>query len=1021
MGLWDLATGQRRQGVAEWADTTPLTFSRDGRWLVTQQGDGGGDLELWDTSTGHRLRELGTEDEVFLASLSAEGNLLATQNVEEGTLIVRETLNGEILYKIDAPAGEDQMSATVAFSPDGNLLGLAHYTNLIQIFEAQTGRELKRLQGTAINFSPDGQRAIIGGQMGGAPTIIDLESSKETKLLAGSSRVQDLALTGDGRTLIAGMLDDTAKIWDLSTGQITGVLPGPASASVAVTSSGKLVATGGMRGKATVWELDTGHLIQTLREGKKEGWQDALVRFTPDGQALAVGSDDTVTLWDTTTWKELWQTEVPLQSMTLGNLLTPQPENPKGIQQMTFSPDGRLLAISTSGFAGVWDTATGEKRYTFGGGGLTSLLELALPSFGSDTSPSSGMLNNPLDLSNQMMGQRNIKTLAFSPNGQWLFSIGIMGKQLWDADSGRPAPMNLPTPGAPIDPKKAMKNFEIHMGKGGTFSPDGTTLAYGHGRLIKFTDLNTGEERPPLTGHTSDITALVYTPDGRFLISGANDGNIKVWASQTGKEQVSLIAVGNKDYVGVTPEQYYRMSRSRIKGVAFRVKGKLYPFDQFDLRFNRPDIILERLGRASPNLIQSYRHAYQKRLKKMGLTQDMLGTDFHLPEVEILTHDVPVSVTTPDLQLRVKSTDSKYPLDRLNVFVNNIPIHGTAGLPLPDKPTSTHTQDIHVPLVPGRNKIQVSVLNQKGTESLRQTIYTVFATEETQQDIYVLAIGVSQYKDTAYNLRYAAKDAHDLVHAYNAIKQREGTDPTIHVLILTDQKATRSEILKAKDWLRQSTTQDLVVVFAAGHGMTDEQSNYYFGTHDIDPKQPGLKGLPYEEFEFLLDGIPSLQKVLLLDTCFSGEIDKDEAIIVKPSDPKILPTAQVTMRSFKAARGISIVADTGAEEGSDTLSPDVLHFQQDWFADLRRGTGAVVISSSSGNEYSLEGGQWRNGVFTYAVLQGLQHGRADSNSDHVITVSELQNYVIDQVRTLTQGGQNPTIRRENLEYDFVVY
>jgi hypothetical protein len=46
---------------------------------------------------------------------------------------------------------------------------------------------------------------------------------------------------------------------------------------------------------------------------------------------------------------------------------------------------------------------------------------------------------------------------------------------------------------------------------------------------------------------------------------------------------------------------------------------------------------------------------------------------------------------------------------------------------------------------------------------------------------------------------------------------------------------------------------------------------------------------------------------------------------------------------------------------------------------------------------------------------------ADANKDRVITVSELQAYVIDQVRTLTQGGQNPTVRRENLEYDFAVY
>jgi hypothetical protein len=132
------------------------------------------------------------------------------------------------------------------------------------------------------------------------------------------------------------------------------------------------------------------------------------------------------------------------------------------------------------------------------------------------------------------------------------------------------------------------------------------------------------------------------------------------------------------------------------------------------------------------------------------------------------------------------------------------------------------------------------------------------------------------------------------------------------------------------------------------------------------------------------------------------------------------------MRAFKAARGVSVVIDephvpSSTGGNAPRLSSDMLRFQQDWFADLRRGTGAAVISSSSGNEYSLEGEQWKNGVFTYSLLNGLKNRQADANKDQLITVSELQAYVIDQVRKLTEGGQNPTVRRENLESDFIVY
>jgi hypothetical protein len=280
------------------------------------------------------------------------------------------------------------------------------------------------------------------------------------------------------------------------------------------------------------------------------------------------------------------------------------------------------------------------------------------------------------------------------------------------------------------------------------------------------------------------------------------------------------------------------------------------------------------------------------------------------------------------------------------------------------------------------------------------------------------SLGVSQYQNPAYNLRFAAKDAQDVIQAYQATHHQWSN---IHVLPLIDDRATREEILKAKNLLMQSRVHDLVIVFAAGHGMTDEAGNYYFGTYDIEPDDPAGNGLPYEEFEFLLDGIPALKKVLLLDTCFSGEIENDAPILVKETQSNVGQTGQVVMRAFKPIRGISLVPDTGSKETVERLSPEVIRFQQDWFADLRRGTGAAVISSSSGNEYSLEGPQWGNGVFTYALLQGLKNRQADTNTDQRITVSELQSYVIDQVRELTQGGQNPTVRHQNLEYDFAIY
>ncbi len=103
------------------------------------------------------------------------------------------------------------------------------------------------------------------------------------------------------------------------------------------------------------------------------------------------------------------------------------------------------------------------------------------------------------------------------------------------------------------------------------------------------------------------------------------------------------------------------------------------------------------------------------------------------------------------------------------------------------------------------------------------------------------------------------------------------------------------------------------------------------------------------------------------------------------------------------------------------FAPTSFELMQELFANVSKGSGAVVISAAAGNSYALESDEWRNGVFTFALLSGLKSKAADANRNGEVTVTELKDYVSKEVERLTQGAQKPTSRRENLEFDFRIW
>ena len=484
---------------------------------------------------------------------------------------------------------------------------------------------------------------------------------------------------------------------------------------------------------------------------------------------------------------------------------------------------------------------------------------------------------------------------------------------------------------------------------------------------------------------------------------------LEVWQQEPLVKKCDVMWDDNMNLVLVTPEAFYTTKAKNFGLLAFRSYSHAYPFEQFDLRLNRPDIVLERLG-APDEAIAIAKQLREKRLKRMGVTEDMLQPDFHLPEIEILG-DLPSSTEESDLALKIKASDSKYPLDRLRLYVNNVPVNGKEGELLRDSKSQSLERTIPIKLAAGRNKIQISVLNSAGAESLYANAEVTCTAQRPKPTLYAVAMGVSEYANPDWNLKYAAKDAQDILER---VKTRSGSSyGEIKELLLTDREATKESLGKIREFLSKATVDDTVLLFVAGHGLLDSKYDYYFGTSNIDFNNPSANGIAFEEFDDLLAELPCLRKSLLIDTCHAGELDEDEKKMLASAQAN---PSQVVAMLPTGARGMTIKPIEGARGKSEWY--DRL---QGLFVDLRRGSGSTILSSSAGAEYALESSEQKNGLFTYAVLEALDGKEgSDANKDGSVTMSELADYVKTRVAALTNNKQSPNVRRVNLEADFAL-
>jgi WD40 repeat protein/GAF domain-containing protein len=263
--FWEVSTGEQLGAVTnEMKEVQSLAFSRDGRWLATENSSD--TTSLRDPSTGHEIRTLRSDKPlgplgsnwVYSIAFSPDGRWLASA-LDDKTVRLWDVKSGQ---KVRDLTGLRRAVVYIAFSPNGRLLATGDDQKNIRIWDPASGEEIYKLTGHkkpvyAVAFSPD-SRWLASASADKTVKIWDLAVGREVHTLAGHrDMVTSLAFSPDGRWLVSGSWDKTIKIWDAETGREVQTLAGHDHPiySVAFDSRGQWVASGSEDGTIRLWRL----------------------------------------------------------------------------------------------------------------------------------------------------------------------------------------------------------------------------------------------------------------------------------------------------------------------------------------------------------------------------------------------------------------------------------------------------------------------------------------------------------------------------------------------------------------------------------------------------------------------------------------------------------------------------------------------------------------------------------------------------------------------------------------------
>jgi WD40 repeat protein/DNA-binding SARP family transcriptional activator len=613
-----LLRGARLEQLESWAATTDLAIGRPERsYLKASVGQHDRERE---EDERRREREVRIERRsvrrlrglvaVFAAAALIAGTLtvVATNQRsraerEAGVATARE-LAAAAVANLEADPELSVLLAVEAVevtrSADGTVLREAEEALHRAVVASRLELEVPGVGGL-LAWSRRGVFVTEGREDSGVIDVRDAETGESVLSFQGhDGDVNDVAFSPDGSRLASTGNDGTLKVWEASTGRLLASLSAYGEAwGPSFSADGSLVAAawGEPADQVRVLDLSTGRVVSTVRVPQAidtalspDGKRVAVARWWPGGEVGAV--------FDVRTGEEAFA--------LAGPNCCAHPSS-RGV---SWSPDGRLVAVSSEGTARVWDAETGTVQYTLLGHSGFILNVAWSPDSSRLVTGSSDGTAKVWEIGSDGVRERwslsaqetksGIVGVAFSPEGTRVMAgdASISAVQVWDlGPTGDAEWANLPAPGYP----------------GAEFMPDGRHVVTSSwerrldrlgARAVTIWDLRTGRDSRTIGPPTDyfNFESFDVDPDGSSIALGGNSdptccggaSAARAWDSSTGEELWRIGHHRTVNEIAFSPDGEY-LATADWEGVAkivdrsgqvIRVLGGQENFNFSDVAFS---------------------------------------------------------------------------------------------------------------------------------------------------------------------------------------------------------------------------------------------------------------------------------------------------------------------------------------------------------------------------------------------------------------------------------------------------